>query len=124
MHGRLILYWNLVAPYIQYGVIGSVVLLFIQAWCISLRGPLFCAMFNPLFIVIVMYWLLLLLHEEIYFGSLIGSTGVIIGLYVVLWGKAENVPELNVKSTDPKSMINPTEDVKILIKESSSVKAY
>lgn len=56
--------------------------------------------------------------------SLIGSTGVIIGLYVVLWGKAENVPELNVKSTDPKSMINPTEDVKILIKESSSVKAY
>ncbi|KAG4393573.1 hypothetical protein GLYMA_03G117000v4 [Glycine max] len=50
------------------GVIGSAVLLFIQAWCISLRGPLFCAMFNPLFTVIVTILAALLLHEEIYSG--------------------------------------------------------
>ncbi|XP_028223800.1 WAT1-related protein At4g30420-like [Glycine soja] len=105
------------------GVIGSAVLLFIQAWCISLRGPLFCAMFNPLFTVIVTILAALLLHEEIYSGSLIGSTGVIIGLYVVHWGKAEKVSEVNVKLTDPKSMVNSTEDVKILINGSSSVKA-
>ncbi|RDY12574.1 WAT1-related protein, partial [Mucuna pruriens] len=100
------------------GVMGSAVLFFIQAWCISLRGPLFSAMFNPLFTVIVTVLAALLLHEEIYFGSLIGSIGVIIGLYVVLWGKAEEVVLLNV-NTYPTSMVNPTEEVKILIKESS-----
>ena len=48
-------------------------------------------------------------------ASLIGATGVIIGLYVVLWGKAEEVVEV----TEPKLQVNPTEEVKILINESS-----
>ncbi|RDX79494.1 WAT1-related protein, partial [Mucuna pruriens] len=99
------------------GVMGSAVVLFIQVWCISQRGPLFSAMFNPLFTVIVTILAALLLHEEMYIGSLLGAIGVIIGLYVVLWSKAEEVV-LNV-NTDPKSMVNPTEEVKILINESS-----
>ncbi|XP_028790605.1 WAT1-related protein At4g30420-like [Neltuma alba] len=75
------------------GVIGSAVSFFIQAWCISRRGPLFSAMFNPLCTVIVTVFAALFLHEEIYAGSLIGAAGVIMGLYVVLWGKAEEVGE-------------------------------
>ncbi|BAT96782.1 hypothetical protein VIGAN_09008200 [Vigna angularis var. angularis] len=94
------------------GVMGSAVTFFIQAWCISLAGPLFSAMFNPLMVVIVTILAPLLLHEQVYFGSLIGSIAVIIGLYIVLWGKAEEVVVLNVK-TDSESMLNPTEQVKI-----------
>ncbi|XP_061375814.1 WAT1-related protein At4g30420 [Gastrolobium bilobum] len=104
------------------GVMGSSVLISLQAWCISQRGPLFSAMFNPLFTVIVTVLAALLLHEEIYIGSLIGAIGVIIGLYVVLWGKAEEVVKAK-DERDPKSMVNTTEEGKVLINESSE-KAY
>ncbi|KAG5043150.1 hypothetical protein JHK87_007065 [Glycine soja] len=88
---------------------GSALLFFLQAWCFSRRGPLFSAMLNPLFTVIATVLAAILLHEEIYVGSLLGAIGVIIGLYVVLWGKAEEVV-VKVKE-DPKSMVNSTEDV-------------
>ncbi|KAH9654157.1 WAT1-related protein [Citrus sinensis] len=72
------------------GAIGSGVSFCVQAWCISKRGPLFSAMFNPLCTVIVTILAALLLHEEIYTGSLVGAIGVILGLYAVLWGKAKD----------------------------------
>ncbi|XP_044471316.1 WAT1-related protein At4g30420 [Mangifera indica] len=72
------------------GIIGSGVSFFVQAWCISKKGPLFSAMFNPLCTVVVTILAALLLHEEIYTGSLIGAVGVILGLYIVLWGKAKD----------------------------------
>ncbi|TKY68965.1 WAT1-related protein [Spatholobus suberectus] len=99
------------------GVMGSAVLFFLQAWCISRRGPLFSAMFNPLFTVIATVLAAILLHEEIYVGSLLGAIGVIIGLYVVLWGKAEEVV-VKEEEEDPKSTVNSTEDVNSLIDES------
>ncbi|KAL2319953.1 hypothetical protein Fmac_028922 [Flemingia macrophylla] len=103
------------------GVMGSAVLFFLQAWCISKRGPLFSAMFNPLSTVIATVLAAILLHEEIYVGSLLGAIGVIIGLYVVIWGKAE---EVGVKEDeDPKSQVNSsTEDVNILMDNESCEK--
>ncbi|KAE8665321.1 WAT1-related protein [Hibiscus syriacus] len=80
------------------GIFGSGLSFFVQAWCIAQRGPLFSAMFNPLCTVIVTILAAPLLHEEIYTGSLIGAVGVIGGLYIVLWGKAE---DFQVKETDP-----------------------
>ncbi|KAI5423394.1 hypothetical protein KIW84_046379 [Lathyrus oleraceus] len=85
------------------GVIGSGVALYLQAWCISKRGPLFSAMFNPLLTLIVTILATLWLHEEIYIGSLIGAIGVIIGLYIVLWGKAKDVVDLQEKIVDNES---------------------
>ncbi|KAE8665324.1 WAT1-related protein [Hibiscus syriacus] len=80
------------------GIFGSGLSFFVQAWCIAQRGPLFSAMFNPLCTVIVTILAAPLLREEIYTGSLIGAVGVIGGLYIVLWGKAE---DYQVKETDP-----------------------
>ncbi|XP_058207739.1 WAT1-related protein At4g30420-like isoform X4 [Rhododendron vialii] len=85
------------------GIIGSATSFFVQAWCISRRGPLFCAMFSPLATVIVTIFASIFLHEEIYIGSLIGAVGVIVGLYVVLWGKAQEHKELK---TDTVSISN------------------
>lgn len=102
---------------IYSGVMGSAVLFFLQAWCISQRGPLFSAMFNPLFTVIATVLGAILLHEEIYVGSLLGAIGVIIGLYVVLWGKGEEAAVVQ-EEEDPKSVVNSTEDVNIFIDES------
>lgn len=75
------------------GVIGSGLTFFAQSWCISKRGPLYSAMFNPLNTVIVAIFASIFLHEEIYLGSVVGAFGVILGLYVVLWGKAKDLEE-------------------------------
>jgi len=48
--------------------------------------------------------------------SLIGAIGVIIGLYIVLWGKAEEVVDVKEKIV-PKSMVKETEEVKIDLEE-------
>ncbi|OMP05663.1 Drug/metabolite transporter [Corchorus olitorius] len=85
---------------------------FVQAWCIPKRGPLFCAMFNPLCTVIVAIYAAIFQHEETYTGSLVGAFAVIIGLYVVLWGKAKDIEEIK-QETDPKL------DQVIIIDESS-----
>ncbi|KAL9339457.1 hypothetical protein Peur_068472 [Populus x canadensis] len=90
------------------------------AWVISQRGPLFSAMFNPLCTVIVTILAAIFLHEEIYTGSLIGAVAVIIGLYIVLWGKAKDFIKEEGK-VDPKLEIDERQTVKITIEESRGV---
>lgn len=52
----------------KQGMVGSAFSFFVQAWCISRRGPLFAAMFNPLGTVITTVFAAVLIHEEIYTG--------------------------------------------------------
>lgn len=80
-----------------YAGIGIAVSFFIQSWCISERGPLYCAMFNPLATVITALVAATFLEEELYVGSLVGAIGVTVGLYVVLWGKAKDFDGTNQK---------------------------
>ncbi|XP_057416507.1 WAT1-related protein At4g28040-like [Lotus japonicus] len=77
-----------------YGGIGIAVSFFIQSWCISISGPLYCAMFNPLSTVLTAFIAATFLQEELYIGSLVGAVGVITGLYIVLWGKAKEFEEI------------------------------
>ncbi|CAA6670276.1 unnamed protein product [Spirodela intermedia] len=74
---------------IYAGVLGSGVTMFVQSWCISRRGALFSAMFSPFCMVITTILSSLFLHEELHLGSLVSSVVVVAGLYLVLWGKAE-----------------------------------
>ncbi|CAN1228543.1 WAT1-related protein At4g30420 [Linum grandiflorum] len=85
------------------GVVGSGIAFFVQAWCISKRGPLFSALFNPLCTVIVTVLATFLLDEKIYIGSLVGAVGVIVGLYAVLWGKSKDYANKVEVEIDPKS---------------------
>ncbi|WZY86045.1 hypothetical protein YC2023_032429 [Brassica napus] len=97
------------------GVVSSALAFTVQAWVISKRGPLFSAMFNPLCTVIVTILASLILKEEMFTGSLIGGICVIMGLYIVLWGKAEDVM-INQEQRD----ITNNSDVKIQIEDSSN----
>ncbi|KAK8595781.1 hypothetical protein V6N13_000471 [Hibiscus sabdariffa] len=90
-----------------YTGIALAVSFFVQAWCISQRGPLFASMFNPLCTVIVAVFAAVFQHEETYTGSLVGALAVILGLYVVLWGKAKDLEKMEHEhehehETDPK----------------------
>ncbi|XP_030935002.1 WAT1-related protein At4g30420-like isoform X1 [Quercus lobata] len=104
-----------------YAGIGSAVTFFVQTWCISQRGPLFSAMFNPLCTVITTIIASVFLQEELYTGSLLGAFAVIIGLYVVLWGKAEDLKEIKQEAV-PKLQHDQEKMGQVLINESSEKK--
>ncbi|KAJ9557671.1 hypothetical protein OSB04_012285 [Centaurea solstitialis] len=102
------------------GIIGSGISIFAQSWVIERRGPVFSAMFNPVNTLIVTIMACIFLQEQIYVGrqpeilrekDVIGAVGIVIGLYVVLWGKAKDHEE-----QQKKSMISNTDEIKIKIK--------
>ncbi|KAL5698529.1 hypothetical protein ACHQM5_029556 [Ranunculus cassubicifolius] len=77
------------------GVVMSGLVIFIQLWCTEKRGPVFVTMFNPLSTVLTAIVAYFVLGEKLYTGSIIGEIIVIVGLYVVLWGKeGDQTPEV------------------------------
>ncbi|CAI9285564.1 unnamed protein product [Lactuca saligna] len=94
------------------GIVGSGISICAQAWVIERRGPVFSAMFNPLNTIIVTILASIFLQEQIYVGSVIGAIGVIIGLYVVLWGKAKDVAML--KEAEEKKMLSENNRIKVV----------
>ncbi|KAI3446685.1 hypothetical protein Pfo_003350 [Paulownia fortunei] len=91
-----------------YSGLASAVTFFAQAWCIARRGPLFSAMFNPLCTIIVTVLACIFLHEELYTGSMLGGLAVIIGLYIVLWGKAKDHEEVVEETSQMKKQNDQT----------------
>ncbi|KAB2003578.1 hypothetical protein ES319_D11G141600v1 [Gossypium barbadense] len=72
------------------GIIGSGLVIFIQLWCMKEKGPVFVSMFNPLQTLIVAVLAYFVFGEKLYTGSILGGVTVIIGLYLLLWGKEKD----------------------------------
>ncbi|KAK7268747.1 hypothetical protein RIF29_21455 [Crotalaria pallida] len=70
---------------------------YISLWCTDEKGPVFASMFNPLLTILVAILAYFVLGEKLYLGSIIGAFVVIIGLYLLLWGK-EGDQEVHVKT--------------------------
>lgn len=64
--------------------------IFVQAWCIRIKGPVFVAVFDPLCIVMVAIFQFFVLREDLDTGCMVGAMLILVGLYPVLWGKAED----------------------------------
>ncbi|KAL6645497.1 hypothetical protein ACP70R_017105 [Stipagrostis hirtigluma subsp. patula] len=60
---------------------------FIQLWCTEKKGPVFVTMFNPLTTIMVAILAYFFFGENLYVGSIIGGFVVIVGMYMLLWGK-------------------------------------
>ncbi|XP_065861780.1 WAT1-related protein At5g07050-like isoform X2 [Euphorbia lathyris] len=69
------------------GVVVSGLIVFVQLWCTEAKGPVFVTMFNPLSTILVATLAYFVLGEKLYLGSIVGAVIVIIGLYLLLWGK-------------------------------------
>ncbi|CAL8125277.1 unnamed protein product [Prunus armeniaca] len=73
-----------------YGGILSGVAYYIMGMVNKEKGPVFFSAFNPLGTVIIAILGSLVLDEHMYLGSLIGSIVIVVGLYLVLWGKTKD----------------------------------
>ncbi|EOY18238.1 Nodulin MtN21 /EamA-like transporter family protein [Theobroma cacao] len=78
------------------GVVCSGVGYYLQAVIMKARGPVFVTAFNPLTMVIVAILGSFVLSEVLYSGRVIGAIVIVIGLYLVLWGKSKDQPSSNL----------------------------
>ncbi|XAR57402.1 hypothetical protein NMG60_11025534 [Bertholletia excelsa] len=69
------------------GIVISGIVIFIQLWCTEEKGPVFVTMFNPLSTIMVALLAYFVFGEKLYMGSIVGGIVVIVGLYLLLWGK-------------------------------------
>ncbi|KAG0453500.1 hypothetical protein HPP92_024804 [Vanilla planifolia] len=78
------------------GLLASGLILSVLAWCIQRKGPLYASVFNPLMLVVVAILGSLLLNEKLHVGSVVGAVLIVVGLYLVLWGKRKEGEETKV----------------------------
>ncbi|KVI01792.1 Drug/metabolite transporter [Cynara cardunculus var. scolymus] len=89
----------------------------------SLSGPLFVSSFNPLVVVLVAIAGSLVLGEQLHVGSVLGSTIIIAGLYMVLWGKSKDIkrPPKFLSSTNSELLEIRKEDTSTIITTSTNI---
>ncbi|CAN8265850.1 unnamed protein product [Cochlearia groenlandica] len=74
------------------GIVGSGLCYVGMSWCLRQRGPVFTSSFIPLIQVFGAIFSFSFLHEQIHCGSVVGSMVIIVGLYILLWGKSKDKP--------------------------------
>ncbi|KAJ1426144.1 EamA domain [Sesbania bispinosa] len=75
------------------GMVGSGICYVGMSWCVKKRGPVFTAAFSPLVQIMAAVIDIPVLHEELHLGSVVGSMMVMIGLYILLWGRSEEMKQ-------------------------------
>ncbi|XP_043691129.1 WAT1-related protein At1g68170-like [Telopea speciosissima] len=87
--------WNIRLWTVAYaGIMASGLMFTMTTWGVKARGPLFVSVFNPLGLVLVAIVDSLLLNEKLHVGSVVGAALIVVGLYVVLWGKGTEMKKM------------------------------
>ncbi|KAL6606479.1 hypothetical protein ACP70R_042132 [Stipagrostis hirtigluma subsp. patula] len=79
------------------GIMGSGVGYVLMTWCVEKRGPVFTSAFIPIIQIMVAMIDFFFLHENLYLGSVLGSILMILGLYILLWGKNRDASVASAK---------------------------
>ncbi|XP_019188060.1 PREDICTED: WAT1-related protein At1g09380-like [Ipomoea nil] len=82
------------------GLVYSALAICLTSWCIERKGPLYVAVFNPLLLVLTAILSWAFLREKIYTGTVMGSILIVVGLYIVLWGKKNELQVINVEDNN------------------------
>ncbi|XP_028763770.1 WAT1-related protein At1g43650-like [Neltuma alba] len=101
--------WNIHLLSVVYsGVIGTGVVFWLQLCSIEEKGAVFTAMFIPLSLVITASLSTLIWKEPLRWGSIGGTVLLVVGLYVVLWGKnreSKKVQSNETRQEEPKDKV-------------------
>ncbi|WOK99698.1 WAT1-related protein [Canna indica] len=85
------LQWDLQLLAVAYsGIFCAGFAVFTIMWCVKEKGPVYATAFNPMSAVLVAIFEPLLLQVQPSWSSLTGMLMVIGGLYLFLWGKAQD----------------------------------
>ncbi|KAI5435320.1 WAT1-related protein At1g09380 isoform X1 [Lathyrus oleraceus] len=88
--------WNLQLITILYsGVLATAATFCLLSWAITIKGPTYPSMFNPLTLVFVAILEAIVLGEPLRVGTLLGMILIILGLYYFLWGKRNEMPHMS-----------------------------
>ncbi|GMI87094.1 Usually multiple acids move in and out Transporters 15 [Hibiscus trionum] len=93
------IHWDIKLVAALYGGMVTAFALYTMGSVMKKRGPVFVSAFNPLGMVIVAVLGSIFLAEEMYLGRVIGSIVIVIGLYLVLWGKSKDQPQPTPEGT-------------------------
>ncbi|KAI3731081.1 hypothetical protein L1987_62264 [Smallanthus sonchifolius] len=88
---------------IYSGIVCSGFAYYISGVVMQERGPVFVTAFNPLAMVIIAILGSCILAETLNLGSVLGAIVIVVGLYLVLWGKSK---DQNQQNQDQKSSID------------------
>ncbi|XP_024959863.1 WAT1-related protein At1g68170-like [Cynara cardunculus var. scolymus] len=116
--------WNIRLLTVLYlGVLASGLTFTFIMSCVRVQGPLFVSSFNPLVVVLVAIAGSLVLGEQLHVGSVLGSTIIIAGLYMVLWGKSKDIkrPPKFLSSTNSELLEIRKEDTSTIITTSTNI---
>ncbi|XP_031132161.1 WAT1-related protein At1g25270-like isoform X2 [Ipomoea triloba] len=92
--------WNIRLLIVVYGgVVASALAICFMMCSVRMRGPLFVSAFNPFMLVCVAIASTLFLKEKLYLGCVIGAVAIIVGLYMVIWGKQKEMKGVPSKLT-------------------------
>ncbi|XP_022140812.1 WAT1-related protein At1g43650-like isoform X2 [Momordica charantia] len=84
--------WDLQLLTILYsGALATAATFCLMTWAISIQGPTFPPMFNPVTLILVAISEGIILGEEIRVGNIVGTAVMVAGLYCFLWGKTKEM---------------------------------
>ncbi|XP_030485021.2 protein WALLS ARE THIN 1 [Cannabis sativa] len=89
------------------GVVASGIAFAVQIWCIDRGGPVFVAVYQPVQTLVVAIMASIALGEQFYLGGIIGAVLIIVGLYLVLWGKSEERKFIALEKAAIQASTNP-----------------
>ncbi|KAL8504635.1 hypothetical protein ACS0TY_015991 [Phlomoides rotata] len=72
------------------GILCTGMTYYIQGVALKERGPVFVTAFSPVCMILVAILSSLFLGEQMYLGRIIGAIVIIMGLYMVVWGKMKD----------------------------------
>ncbi|XP_030520897.2 WAT1-related protein At5g40240-like [Rhodamnia argentea] len=102
-------------------LVAGVFMITLCTWCLKETGPVYVSMFKPLGIVFAVILGFIFLGEMLHLGSLIGAIVIVMGFYVVVWGKSKEEETTIKGSGDGRSLASSSHKIPLLQSRASSV---
>ncbi|CAN1275089.1 WAT1-related protein At2g37460 [Linum perenne] len=85
------LHWNMKLLATAYnGVVCAGLTYYIQGVVMKQRGPVFVTAFSPLCMIMVAILSSIIFAEQMFVGRVVGAAVIVVGLYLVIWGKTKD----------------------------------
>ncbi|CAI9773897.1 unnamed protein product [Fraxinus pennsylvanica] len=85
------IHWDIkLLAYVYGGIFCSGLVTYISGYVLKEKGTVFLTSFNPLTMLIVAVMSSFILSEQLELGKVVGGIVIVVGVYLVLWGKTKD----------------------------------